>query len=87
MVFLCSDKWYSSYKRIFFNFRFLVSETGVPSLGCAGIAKYWDNEYIDQEFYIIFGSSTEIESLINALDVKKIKSALNANANTDTLFQ
>lgn len=87
MVFLCSDKWYSSYKRNFFNFRFLVSETGVPSLGCIGTAKYWDNEYIDQEFYIIFGSSTEIESLINALDVKKIKSALNANANTDTLFQ
>lgn len=76
-------------KRNFLNFKFLVSKTGVPSLSCNGTAeaKNLVNEYVYQEFYIIFNSSTEIKSLINALDVKKIKSVLNAKANTAKLFQ
>lgn len=82
-----SSQWYISFEGNSLNFIFSVSNTGVPSLSCYGKAKDWKNEYIDQEFYIIFNSSTEIKSLINALDVKKIKSVLNANVNTDTLFQ
>lgn len=82
-----SSQWYFSDERNFLNFIFSVSKTGVPLLSCYETAKNWKNEYIEQEFYIIFNSSTEIKSLINALDVKKIKSVLNANVNTDKLFQ
>ncbi len=82
-----SSKWYSSYKGNFMNFIFIVSESGEPSLGCGGTAKHWDNEYIDQQFYIIFISTEEIKSLINALNVDSLKKALNSTSNTDALFQ
>lgn len=87
IVWKSSSQWYFSDERNFLNFIFSVSKTGVPLLSCYETAKNWKNEYIEQEFYIIFNSSTEIKSLINALDVKKIKSVLNANVNTDKLFQ
>lgn len=81
------NEWYSSYKRGFIEPLFLVGSDGDAVLVAGGKAKDWDNEYIDQKWYLIFMSESEIDSLIEALNPTKIKEALNQTSNNDALFQ
>lgn len=80
-------EWYSSYKRNFIKPLFFVDDNGGVSFGTGGKATDWDNEYIDQDWYLIFVSESEFDSLIDALNPVKIKSVLKQDANTDVLFQ
>lgn len=82
-----SSKWHSSYSRNFFKPIFLINEEGESSFGVVGTATDWDNKYIDQKFYFLLESTEAFDSIINALDVEKIKGALNKDENTDALFK
>ena len=66
---------------------FLVGSDGKASFGAGGKAQDWDNEYIDQQWYLILISESEFDGLIDALNPEKIKSELNKNVNADALFQ
>ena len=79
-------EWYSSYEKNFIRPVFLVNN-GDASCGTMGQATHWANEFIDQEFYILFETANEIQSLIDALDITKIKYALNQEYQTNSLFQ
>ena len=79
-------EWYSSYKKNFIKPLFLVND-GDASFGATGAAMHWKNEFINQSFYILFETAYEAQSLINALDIAKIKSVLNQEAKTNALFQ
>jgi hypothetical protein len=79
-------EWYSSFKENFIKPYFVVNE-GDAAFGTMGQATHWANEFIDQEFYILFETANEIQSLIDALDITKIKHALNRDIETDALFQ
>ena len=77
---------YSSYKNNFIKPLFLVND-GDASFGTIGTATHWANDFIDQEFYILFETANEIQSLIDALDISKIRHELNQAAETYNLFQ
>ena len=79
-------EWYSSYKKNFIKPLFLVNG-GDASFGATGAATHWNNEFITQSFYILFETAYESQSLINALDITKIKRVLNQETQTDALFQ
>ena len=79
-------EWCSSYKQNFIKPVFLVND-GDASFGATGAATHWNNEFITQTFFILFETANEIQSLINALDIPKIKQMLNRDAQTDALFQ
>jgi muconolactone delta-isomerase len=79
-------EWYSSYEKNFIKPLFVVND-GDAAFGTYGLATHWANEFIDQEFYMLFETAYEIQSLINALDITKIKSVLNRDAQTSALFQ
>ena len=79
-------EWYSSNKKNFIKPLFLVND-GDASFGTYGAATHWNNEFIFQEFYILFETANEIQSLIDALDITKIKYALNQEYQTNSLFQ
>ena len=79
-------EWYSSYKKNFIKPLFLVNG-GDASFGATGAATHWNNEFITQSFYILFETAYEAQSLINALDITKIKRILNQETRTDALFQ
>ena len=79
-------EWYSSYEQNFFRPVFLVND-GDASLGTMGVATHWANEFIDQEFYVLFETANEIQSLIDALNIRKIKYSLNQDIQTKALFQ
>jgi hypothetical protein len=79
-------EWYSSYEKNFIKPIFIV-DGGDAAFGSIGAAKHWANEFITQEFYILFETAYEIQSLIDALDITKIKYVLNRDAETDALFQ
>ena len=79
-------EWYSSYKKNFIKPIFLVN-SGQAGFGTNGRATHWANEFIDQGFYILFESASEIQSLINALNIPKIKNELNKDIQTDALFR
>lgn len=68
--------------------KFIVSDDGLDIyFGTGGTAKYWDNEYIEQEWYMLFYNIDEIQSLIDVLNPQKIKNVLNSAANVDGLFK
>jgi hypothetical protein len=48
---------------------------------------HWSNEFIGQVFYMLFETANEIQSLIDALDVKHIKNNLKQEAETNALFR
>ena len=79
-------EWYSSYKKNFIKPIFLVND-GDASFGTMGTATHWANDFIDQEFYILFETAEEIQSLIDALNITKIKSVLNREIQKNALFQ
>ena len=79
-------EWYSSYKKNFIKPLFLVND-GDASFGTYGAAKHWKNDFITQSFYILFETASEIQSLIDALNIQKIKSSLDRDAETDALFR
>ena len=79
-------EWYSSNKMNFIKPLFLV-DNGDAAFGATGAATHWNNEFITQSFYILFETANEIQSLINALDITKIKSVLDREAQTSALFQ
>lgn len=86
-IYWLGSKWYSTYKRNHLKPLFMVGSDGDATLGAGGKAKHWDNEYIDQQWYLILISASEFDGLINALSPEKIKSELNKNENADALFQ
>ena len=79
-------EWYSSYKMNLIKPLFLINN-GDASFGTTGAVTHWNNEFITQTFFILFETANEIQSLINALDITKIKNALNRDMETDALFQ
>ena len=79
-------EWYSSNKKNFIKPLFVVND-GDAAFGTYGLATHWANEFIDQEFYMLFETAYEIQSLINALDITKIKNVLNQEKETDALFK
>ena len=79
-------EWYSSHKKNFIKPLFLVNN-GDAAFGATGAATHWNNEFIDQTFFILFETANEVQSLINALNITKIKHALNQEAQTNALFQ
>jgi hypothetical protein len=79
-------EWYSSYKKNLIKPLFLVND-GDASFGATGAVTHWSNEFINQTFYILFETANEIQSLINALDITKIKYVLNQEAQTNALFK
>jgi len=81
-----SHKWYSSYKRNFLTPIFMATEQGT-SVGFTGTAQDWDNEFMKQQWYLILISEEEIESLYNAINLDKIREALNQVSNTEDLFK
>ena len=78
-------EWYSSFKKNFIKPYFVVSE-GDAAFGTMGTATHWSNDFIDQEFYILFETASEIQSLIDALDIEEIKDELEEDIATDALF-
>ena len=79
-------EWLSSHKQNFIRPLFLVND-GDAAFGAYGTATHWNNEFITQTFYILFETPYEIQSLIDALNITKIKSSLNRDIETDALFQ
>ena len=79
-------EWYSSHKKNFIKPLFLVNN-GDAAFGTTGAATHWNNEFITQSFYILFETAYEVQSLIDALDITKIKQVLNQEAQTNALFQ
>lgn len=79
-------EWYSSYEKNFIKPLFLVND-GDASFGTYGTATHWKNEFITQAFYVLFETANEIQSLIDALNISKIKSSLNQDIQTDALFK
>lgn len=79
-------EWYSSHKNNYIKPLFLVNH-GDASFGAYGAVKHWNNEFITQAFYILFETAHEIQSLIDALDITKIKEVLKRDMETDALFQ
>ena len=79
-------EWYSSDKKNFIKPLFLVNN-GDASFGAYGAVKHWNNEFIFQSFYILFETASEIQSLIDALNISKIKASLNRDMETDALFR
>jgi hypothetical protein len=65
---------------------FLVND-GDASFGTTGAVTHWNNEFITQTFFILFETANEIQSLIDALNISKIKASLNRDMETDALFQ
>lgn len=80
------SEWFSSYKRNFIKPLFIVND-GKASFGAGGEATDWNNEYIDQDFYLILISTAEFDSLIKALNPQTIKNVLNQDTQADALFQ
>lgn len=79
-------EWYSSDKKNFIKPLFLVNN-GDASFGAYGAVTHWNNEFITQSFYILFETANEIQSLIDALNISKIKASLNQDMETDALFR
>ena len=79
-------EWYSSNKKNFIKPLFLVND-GDASFGATGAATHWNNGFITQSFYILFETPAEVQSLIDALNISKIKSSLDRDAETDALFR
>ena len=79
-------EWWSSHKKDFINPVFVVND-GDAAFGTAGTATHWNNEFISQSFYILFETANEVQTLIDALDIRKIKNALDREAQTNALFQ
>ena len=79
-------EWYSSYNGNFIKPVFVVNN-GDAAFGAAGTATHWNNEFIDQEFYMLFETAYEIQSLIDALDITEIKHALDRETQTNALFR
>ena len=80
------SEWFSTYQRDYFKPSFMVSENGIVFIVSEEVA-HWDNKYIDTDFLFILGSAEDFNSLINALDVEKIKGALAKKENIGDLFQ
>lgn len=79
-------EWCSSYKKNLIKPLFLVND-GDASFGARGAVTHWKNDFITQTFYILFETAAEIQSLIDALNIPKIKSSLNRDIETDALFK
>ena len=79
-------EWYSSNKKNFIKPLFLVNN-GDASFGATGAATHWCNSFITQSFYILFETAYEAQTLINALDIAKIKYMLRQDAQTNALFK
>ena len=79
-------EWYSSNKGNFIKPLFLVNG-GDAAFGTTGAVTHRNNEFISQTFFILFETADEAQSLIDALDITKIKHILNQEAQTNALFQ
>lgn len=79
-------EWYSSNKGNLIKPLFVVNN-GDAAFGATGGVTHWSNEFIGQVFYMLFETANEIQSLIDALDVKQIKNNLKQEAETNALFR
>lgn len=79
-------EWYSSYDKNFIK-PFFVIKGGDAAFGSTGVATHWANEFIDQEFYMLFETAYEAQTLIDALDITKIKNVLNQEKEKYDLFR
>lgn len=79
-------EWYSSYDKNFIK-PFFVIKNGDAAFGANGVATHWANEFIDQEFYMLFETAYEAQTLIDALDIAKIKQVLNQEKEKYDLFR
>ena len=79
-------EWYSSNKGNLIKPLFVVNN-GDAAFGATGGVTHWSNEFIGQVFYMLFETANEIQSLIDALDIKQIKNNLKQEAETNALFR
>lgn len=86
-IYWLGSKWYSTYQQNYIKPTFMVLSDGDTAFIAGGKAKHWNNEYIDQKWYLILTTGSDFDSLIGALSPEKIKSELNKTVNTDALFQ
>lgn len=81
------SKYFSSYGNDFIKPLFFANEKGETSIIAGGEASDWENNYITQKWFLFFHSTSEIDSLIEALDITMIKSELDKNKMVDNLFK
>ena len=80
------SKWYFSFnKRLKFDFMILDSGKKIIVMNTKVTAS--SNEYIDQKFYWVFQSVTEMDEFIEKLDYPKFIEKLNTKSNNADLFQ
>ena len=78
-------KWFFAFdKRL--NFDFMILDDGKKILVMNAKVTASSNEYIDQKFYWVFQSVTELDKFINTLDYPKFIEKLNAKSNNEDLF-
>lgn len=87
-VYWCGvDKWHScrlSGKSI--HPLFMIK--GKPSAAFLGKAQCWNNKiYITQNWYLFFSDADEFQSLLDAVDIEKIKDHFKKDAKTELLFK
>lgn len=80
------SKWFFSFNKRF-KFDFLILDDGRKIIVMNEEVTASTNEYIDQEFYWVFQSVTELDEFIEKLDYPKFIEKLNVKANNADLFQ
>ncbi|MBO4612353.1 MAG: hypothetical protein J5671_04190 [Bacteroidaceae bacterium] len=79
-------KWYFAFdKRL--NFDFIILDSGKKIIVMTAKVTASSNEYIDQKFYWVFQSVTELDEFIDKLNYPKFIEKLNVNSNNADLFQ
>lgn len=67
--------------------KFMVLDSGQMVVALIKTAKAFDNEYIKKETYLVLSSAEEIDTLISALDTKKVFEHYNSQKNKESLFE
>ena len=82
-----SGDWCCSKENDIVNPKFVVDEDGATCLTISGLEKDVDNEYIEQQWCLSLVYAEDFDSLIEALNPTKLKTALDSTAALDALFQ
>lgn len=82
-----SSDWYSSFEGEYFKPLFFIDDEGEISFIAGGEVSDWNNEYIDQKWYVILQDVSEIDSLIEAINPSRVISVLTRKDTLDALFQ
>ena len=85
---LGSKWWFSNTYVLTPKFQILNSDAGPQMyVSICKEAKAYDNEYIDQKTYLFLNSAEEIDTLISALDPKKVLDHYSSQKNKESLFE